>query len=127
MCVCVCVCSGKSEFPSERNEKFEIREVALRVDCQAGGACVGRLWSGARQIVTDKHRSIKATRLVQRLRVRLDLHLILDEQVFERLGVKLCISEQALDSVYDEPMSMEGEDIVKALQAAPNVAADDNM
>jgi hypothetical protein len=52
---------------------------------------------------------------------RLNVHLISDEEVLEKLGVTLCMSDQAFDSVYDELMSMEDEDLVKAMQAAPYI------
>jgi hypothetical protein len=57
---------------------------------------------GRGRILTDNCRSMKSARLVQWLHVRLNLLLISDKQMIERLGVKLCMSEQVFDSVYDE-------------------------
>jgi hypothetical protein len=49
---------------------IEIREVALRIECQTAAALgVERLWLGARQVLTDNRRSMKSARLVQWLRL----------------------------------------------------------
>jgi hypothetical protein len=67
--------------------EIEIREVALLVACQATATLgIEHLWSGARQTLTDNRRSMRSARL-------------------EMLGVKLCMSEQEFDTVYDELMS----------------------
>jgi hypothetical protein len=45
--------------------------------------------------------------------------------MLQRLGITLCMSEQAFNDVYDELMNMEDEDLVKALRAKSLVADDE--
>jgi hypothetical protein len=96
---------------------IEIREVALRLEFQTAAALgVERLWSGASQVLTDNRRSMKSARLVQWLRLRLNLHVLSDEEMLLRPGITLCMSEQAFDDVDNELMNMEDGDLVKALR-----------
>jgi hypothetical protein len=83
-----------------------LREVALRVlPGKASALGVERLWSGAKLTLVDNRRSLLTPRLMQLLKLKMNMGLLtdIDENLIEALGVRRYLEDDELfDSIFED-------------------------
>jgi hypothetical protein len=75
---------------------------------------VERLWSGARRTLSDTIPLMTLARLIQLLLVLMNLNLINDQALFERLGVQG--SAMDFDCMYEEILPVDEEPVLQRWQ-----------
>jgi hypothetical protein len=101
---------------SVRNKPNLLRLVAMRV-CAATAAALGceRLWSKARLTLTDNRRSMLSDRLAQLLQVKMNIHMLADSNLLDSLGVKLGDVMHEFESIFDDILQFEEEELAEQL------------
>jgi hypothetical protein len=91
-----------------------LREVALRIlPGKASALGVERLWSGAKLTLVDNRRSFLTPRLMQLLKLKMNLGLLADSEMhlFESLGVKQILEDDdVFDSIFQDLEKCEEEE-----------------